>query len=260
MISTIAPIGLAELTTDAALMTRVDRKYLVCSDQLAQVVAAIAAADCDIAALEINGTRHFRYRSVNHDTPELTFYRQAALRRPRRAKVRTRTYLDSGQHWFEVKTRDARGRTVKDREPTATATVTADSTTFAVDVITRAGVPISEQVVLRPALCTEYVRSTLLLPASGVRVTIDTDLRWTAPDGSSVLLGDAVVVETKSRAGSSAADRAMWALGHRPVRFSKYATGMARLDARLPSTPWRPVLRHPVMQHPATPSAGGSDA
>ena len=50
-----------------------------------------------------DGRRWFRYRSHYFDTPTLSSYLAAAHRRPRRHKVRSRSYLDSGQHFLEVK-------------------------------------------------------------------------------------------------------------------------------------------------------------
>jgi hypothetical protein len=51
------------------------------------------------------------------------------------------------------------------------------------------------------------------------------------------------VVETKSTAGASCADRALWSLGHRPTRISKYATGLVVLDPTLSARPWRRTVR-----------------
>ena len=53
------------------------------------------------------------------------------------------------------------------------------------------------------------------------------------------------IVETKTGATPSSTDRLLWRHGHRPVRISKYGTGLAVLHPDLPATPWRRVLdRH----------------
>ena len=49
----------------------------------------------------------------------------------------------------------------------------------------------------------------------------------------------------QDRLHPSSTDRLLWRHGHRPVRISKYGTGMAALHADLPAHPWRRVLdRH----------------
>ena len=65
--------------------------------------------------LEIDGRRSFHYSSTYFDTPELDSYRDAARKRPRRYKVRTRRYLDTGTSAVEVKVRSLSGTTAKTR-------------------------------------------------------------------------------------------------------------------------------------------------
>jgi hypothetical protein len=69
---------------------------------------------------------------------------------------------------------------------------------------------------------------------------------WTsARTGASRTLPDRVVIETKTGSTPSSTDRLLWRHGHRPVRISKYGTGMAALHTDLPHHPWRRVLdRH----------------
>ena len=54
--------------------------------------------------------------------------------------------------------------------------------------------------------------------------------------------GALAIVETKTPAAPSAADRWLWAAGHRPAVISKYATGMALLHPELPANKWHRVL------------------
>lgn len=51
-----------------------------------------------------------------------------------------------------------------------------------------------------------------------------------------------VIVETKSGARPSDADRLLWAEGHRPQTISKYATGLAALRSHLPRNRWHRLL------------------
>ncbi|WBB51714.1 VTC domain-containing protein [Verrucosispora sp. WMMA2044] len=61
------------------------------------------------------------------------------------------------------------------------------------------------------------------------------------------------VVETKTSAAASPADRLLWQGGLRPARISKYATGLAALRPELPDSPWRRTLRRHFR---TTPSVG----
>lgn len=245
------PVALDELDARAALLTRVDRKYVLPLAAADDLVRRLAGVDGGACVLEVDGRRTFAYRSVYLDTPDLLTYRQAAHRRPRRFKVRTRSYLDSDEHWLEVKVRDRRGRTVKERLPQALDGTDGDaSVAFTRDVLAHHHLPLPDDLHLRPVLTTTYRRATAWLPGEDARLTLDTVLECRGGTGTAVLPLRAVV-ETKTRGAASAADHLLWAAGHRPVRISKYATAMAALDAGLPANRWTPVLRrHPFVVHP----------
>lgn len=221
----------------ARLQTRKDRKYVLGRVELAGLLDAMPT---DTRALEIDGRRWFRYQSVYFDTARFDSYRLAAVRRPSRFKVRTRTYLDTGLTFAEVKTKDRRGRTVKHRVQLADGTTTTDDIVrgFAADFDEVA--PYVDD--LEPTLASHYRRATLVLADVGVRVTIDADYRCVGADGSTTGLTDTFIVEVKTDGQPSIVDRLLWRAGHRPVKISKYATGLAALHAELPANRWRPVL------------------
>lgn len=258
-------VSLPELTECAALMSRTDRKYLVPSALVDQVLATLAGSREDaLRVLQIGSRREFGYRSTYLDTPDLELYRCAATGRRRRTKVRVRTYLDTGDSYLEVKTRGARGAAVKERllRPPGTAAGQVRLTAEELDFVAgRLAVGTGGAVALtplHPALVTTYRRTTLLVPDEGARVTLDTGLSWTLPEGvhagAAAALDDLVVVETKSGSRPGRADRALWAAGVRPVRLSKYATGMA-LTHGLPDNRWhRTTSRLRADLHPSHPS------
>lgn len=243
VLDTLPVIGLAELESRAALQTRVDRKYLMAIGEAERLLEALAA---EAVVLEIGGIRRFTYESLYFDTPALSSYLRTAYRHRRRFKVRTRTYVDSGDCWLEVKVPGQRGSTVKYRTPHEREQHrdVAAGRAFVDDVFARHGLPAAGRAVLTSVLRTEYLRFTLLLPGSDSRVTVDTGLRWST-DEHELRLPRTAVVETKTGAAASRADRQLWRWGHRPVAFSKYATGLAALRTDLPAAPWRRVLdRH----------------
>lgn len=232
-------VGLADLDARAALRSRVDRKYLMPVAEADRLLAALAPV---AQALEIDGRRHFGYGSLYFDTPELSSYLSTAYRHRRRFKIRTRTYLDSGSCWLEVKVPGARGTTVKYRAPHHDADAVGGGRAFVDEVFARHGLSGTGRRPLEPTLRTAYVRFTLLLPENDSRVTVDTGLRWTA-GGRELRLPGMSIVETKTGTAASSADRRLWQRGHRPIAISKYGTGLAALRAELPAAPWRRVLR-----------------
>ena len=190
---------LAELNSAAGLLTRVDRKYLVpltCAQNLVDGLAPHARV------LAIDERRRFSYTSTYFDTPGLEAFMLAARKRRRRFKVRTRTYLDSGLCFLEVKTCGARGSTVKRRmgyHADDASRLTGPGRAFVAACLAGAGVTGSAAArevaaALRPVLTTTYERTTLHLPRAEARATIDTALTWrrlgpAAPTGSSAGTG-----------------------------------------------------------------------
>ncbi len=165
----LAPLSLEEVLAVADLQTRTDRKYVVDPEVFAALVDELGAG---LGVLEIGGVRSFRYESVYFDTPALDSYLGAAHGRRRRFKVRTRSYLDSGDCMLEVKTRGGRGETVKDRMPYdigRRSTIDAAGLEF---VRSHASLPAGAT--LAPVLTTAYARSTLVDLATGSRLTCDT--------------------------------------------------------------------------------------
>lgn len=245
------PIGLDELVQQAELLTRVDRKYVLPVRTAEWLLSAVPPT---ARILEIEGRREFGYRSTYLDTPALHSFHAAGRGSRRRWKVRTRSYLDTGGDWLEVKTRTSRGQGLKQRiEHPDTAPVgglTPAGAAFVAAIIGPA--PTAE---LRPVLVTGYRRSTLLLPESASRVTIDVDLGWTALIGSArdrdVDRPSLAIVETKTGSTPSEVDRLLWRHGHRPVRISKYGVGMAALHPDLPRLKWHRTLH----QHLGLPRA-----
>ena len=238
-LAALAPVTLDELDEFARLQTRTDRKYLLTPEQFTGLLSLVGDSS---RALDVDGRRSFGYESRYFDTPALDSYLGAAHRRPRRFKVRTRRYLDSGACFVEVKLRDARGRTLKHRHthPASLAGTLTDGS--------RAFLSCFELVQpclpgLEPVLTTRYDRSTIV--TGGSRATIDIGLRCST-GARTAGPAHTVIVETKTPHGPSDVDRALWAMHIRPLKVSKFAMGMATLHPDLPRNKWHRALSlHP---------------
>jgi len=234
----LPPADLAEVTALADLQARVDRKYIVDRDVVEAVLAALGGS---AAVLEIEAERAFDYRSQYFDTPDLVLFREAAQRRRRQFKVRTRSHGSRSELMLEVKTKGRRGLTIKTRTPHSAAAGDAlddADRTFVADIVARDNVVAA----LVPTLTTEYTRSTLVDRALSTRTTIDEGVRCTDWRGEAVCL-DEIIVETKSAGSASVTDRVLWSMGIRPVRLSKFCTSLAALHPELPSNRWSRTLR-----------------
>jgi hypothetical protein len=235
------PVGLEELNTAAALQTRMDRKYVVGAGLAARVIEGFEA---EVRVLEMLGRRSFTYDSVYFDTPDLDSYMLAAHGRRRRYKIRTRTYVDSGISFLEVKTEGARAATVKERIPynlSDSHRLTAEGLAYINETLA-SSIGSMPSGVLKPVIETRYRRITLYLPESQSRATIDLGVAWRRPGGRPHELDGAVIIETKSGSAASALDRHLWSHGVRPSRISKFATGMAAVDPMLPANRWHRTI------------------
>lgn len=248
LVAVPAAIGLDLLEDLAALQTRRDRKYVLTAEQAVRALGVVLPR---LAALELAGTRSFTYHSEYLDTADRRSYRAAATGRRRRFKVRRRRYVDAGTSVLEVKTRGGRGETVKQRIETPGEAwgpvLPAEACAFVDGIVGEPGLGAT----LRPAIWTAYRRSTLVDLEDRSRVTVDLALASSRDGVAWTPLTEAVIVETKASAAATPLDRALWALGCRPVAVSKFAVAMALEDPTLPAAKWRRTLRRHFTVAPA---------
>ncbi|MCR2052584.1 polyphosphate polymerase domain-containing protein [Actinomyces bowdenii] len=250
----MATISLQELNTDADLLTRIDRKYLIPLPDAQALISTLAPHG---RVLQIDQLQAFSYASTYFDTPDLSTYLLSARKRRHRFKVRTRTYLDSDLCFLEVKTQGSRESTVKTRiaySPGDSGRITEEGRDFVIERLIDSHILAPSQAaqvaqMLSPVIMTHYDRITMHLPQDEARVTVDAYLTWrdidvSGPGTRTSSIGDLIVVETKNPSTPSLADRFLWSQGHRPARISKYATGMALLHPGLPANKWHRTLTH----------------
>lgn len=260
-----AGISLEELNLKAALQIRVDRKYIVDGLYAAAVLSNLPA---ETSVLEIDGERAFTYDSVYFDTENLDSYKLAATGRRNRYKIRTRSYVDTGDTFLEVKTEGARAVTVKERIPYPScdrAYLNAAGRDYVEESLR--GMIEVPATAFEPILTTAYRRTTVLLPVSennpvDSRMTIDTNLTWTPMSeralahnsqyevGTPYTAAGMVIIETKSGSAPSVADKHLWRAGIRPSKISKFATGMAALNPDLVSNKWNRTIARTMYLQP----------
>ena len=107
----LPPITLAEMS-GIKLMNRTDTKFIATLDQLHRFLAAVHGK---YYIQEIDGKRIASYHTTYYDTADYQMYSIHHAGRQVREKIRVRTYLDSDQTFFVIKTKNNHGRTKKKR-------------------------------------------------------------------------------------------------------------------------------------------------
>ncbi len=234
------------------LMNRVDTKYVLGEKQCLEMLRM--AAD-DYSVQTIGECRACRYATLYYDTADRRMYTLHHDRHLARQKIRTRTYVESGVSFVEVKDKTNKGRTKKRRmhiADDAFAAVTRDE--GAVGFLRAAAHYAPETIT--PALATTFERITLVNHARTERLTIDWNLRFTdvrarggtvadphlcaagVRDGALSLAADVdgmtarvdgmVIVELKQDGlAPSPMKRILGQLRIRPLKVSKYCIGTA---------------------------------
>ena len=223
------PVSLADLNENAAMLSRIDNKYVLRRHHLSAMIPALADR-FDILA--IDHLRVFTYDTRYFDDAERSAYYEHHQGVRQGFKVRVRRYMDSDLCFLEVKVKGQRGMTEKFRlpyDPSALHQLSPDACAYAsATYAEQYGKPFRYQ--LAPSLDVRYRRITLVARTGGERMTIDTDLHFSTPTAT-LATGTAVfIVETKSANGRGFADLLLRAAHERPTRrCSKYCIGMAAL-------------------------------
>jgi hypothetical protein len=231
------PVNLTELGR-VALLDRTDTKFVLDHERLARVLSEVSQT---YRVLEVDGVRLNRYQTVYFDTPDLALYRRHHDGYAARHKVRSRTYVDSGLAFLEVKQRNNRGRTLKHR--LQTEGLVRDLDQPALDFLAAYAPP--EARLLQPVLENDFTRITLTDASLTERVTLDTNVRFSSDELGTGLPGVAIVeVKQAKRDYRSPFMLALRAARVQPSSVSKYCTGVALLNPTVKRGEFAEKLRH----------------
>ncbi len=224
-----SPISLEALNGKAAMLSRIDNKYVLDKAALAAVMPELIK---HFEVLEIGGQRGFTYKTRYFDTSEHKAYYEHHQGLRKGFKVRVRRYVDAGLCYLELKVKGQRGMTEKHRMPYDAADLgglTAVAKEF-VSTIYSGHYGKEFNYDLQRGLDIRYRRITLVAKKGGERMTIDTDLRFCFAGQKLELGTDRFIVETKSQLGRGFADKSLQSIGSRSTKkCSKYCVGMAAL-------------------------------
>lgn len=219
-----AAIGLAELNGQAALLKRLERKYVLDPAALDGLFDVLRFSH---TVLEIDGLRSHGYQSRYYDTPDLLCFRAHNQGRANRFKLRIRRYEDSGLAFCELKEKTRVAATAKSRVPLSDPSELGDDFGGLLDRVRQIAGAAADRRFL-PTLDVGYRRITLFDARDQTRVTIDTGLSFGHATEPGVHQSTAsVIVEVKSARPMSLTDRLLRDAGLRPqAQMSKYCIGL----------------------------------
>lgn len=201
------------------LMNRTDHKFLFTPDKLIPLFDRLIP---DYRVLTINDTRSFTYQSFYFDTPELEFYRLHHSGKKNRHKVRFREYVESRTTFLEVKYKNNKGRTIKNRVVVDSweKDLSAESKRFIQDI---SGLKVQLEYVLQ----NNFNRITLVNKNAPERVTFDFNLSYDCNEQR--LSFDHIVIAEVKQSSFSRQSPIMTALKELrcyPDSISKYCLGI----------------------------------
>ena len=234
-LSDFSSISLKDLDK-VQLLNRKDTKFVFTQNSLAQLLNKLKSF---YRILEIDGVRTFKYDNTYFDTEEFQFYIQHHNESRRRFKVRYRKYCEANEQYFEIKVKDNKNRTIKNRFRSSNRNG---------DFIEEEKRLISEKTGLSPQhlipkLDIQFSRITLADNSFNERLTIDTNL--SVKNGiSSKIFDQLAVSEIKQKKYDPKSDfiQILRDLKIPEMRFSKYCMGMLHVYKEIKYNRFKPKL------------------
>lgn len=233
------------------LMNRTDTKFVTNGETLIKLLQLAAK---DYFAQEIDGKKDASYHTLYYDTPDNAMYIAHHNGKKYRQKLRVRSYVDSNQHFLEVKTKNNHGRTKKKR-----VAMSEDNFSFSIDKSITVNkenlLPYTEFLdkrlwlssdMMLPKIENQFRRITLVNKAMTERLTIDFNLAFhNLETGMQRQLDNIVIIELK-RDGLQPSP--ILPLLNRlrifPMGFSKYCIGMAMTNPTLKQNRFKQRIRN----------------
>ena len=206
------------------LMNRIDTKYVLSEEEVLRLLHKALEAGYRVQI--IDGVRACRYLTLYYDTPEREMFTVHHNRKLTRQKLRTRTYLESGTTFFEIKNKSNRGRTKKRRtEIKAEELMCFAQSSEARELLANNSRYTTDE--LQPALITSFSRITLVNPTLSERSTIDLELSYEdARTGNKASIEHMAIVEIKQDGNTASMLKLMLRDMHiAPLKVSKYCLG-----------------------------------
>lgn len=218
-------------------MDRLDTKYVFPRENLSSILEQLSNS---YRVLEVNGERISRYESLYFDTHDFNLYNHHQSGRLNRFKIRFRKYVESNLHFFEIKFKNNKGRTIKKRikQEDIPSSIDGSAADFLKQHSSFNGHDLEEK------LWVNYSRLTLVNKFAPERVTIDIDLTFKKRTLVKSF-SDLVIAEIKKdKSDRSAFSILMKKLHIREGSISKYCFGALSMYNQLKHNNFKSRLIH----------------
>jgi len=229
------PITLKEMDS-VKLQDRIDTKFMFKDNLLPLILDRMIN---DYYILDINGIRYNHYETLYFDTEQFDLYLKHHNGRVNRYKFRARRYVESDLNFFEIKFKNQKGRTVKDRikRPELVSKICDTSYEF----VKNTSNINPESLVAK--LWVNYRRMTFVGKHTQERLTIDTKLTF-LDEHQTVPITGLVIAEVKQ---GSVRDKSPFVgiMRHHKVKeksISKYCLGVISLHQDIKKNRFKPTL------------------
>lgn len=223
MTSAFETISLEQLDTTADLQDRVDTKFGFSQQMFYHLLPALAK---NYRLVRVIGRGIQPYQTLYFDTPNFDLYRLHVNERSNQYKVRIRRYLSTNATFLEIKHKNPKRRTIKDRIPLDSnfPIMDAEAANWVLDRIPADFWP------LEPVLMNNFQRLIFVEKNMQERVTFDFGIQFNT-NNHSAETGSLVIAEVKRC--SYQQPSAFMELMHQnhlgPMGYSKFSVGVALL-------------------------------
>ena len=228
------PITLAEMDS-VKLMDRTDTKYTFNIEYLPLFLESMKDS---YRVLDVNGCRINSYQSLYFDTSDFRLYNDHLTGKMNRYKIRFRSYVESNLHFFEIKYKNNKGRTIKNRIEHQYKENRIDTTA---EQFLKEHTPIDPEC-LEKKFNVGFSRITFVNRFTPERVTIDTNMSFTNGKESKQFENLVVAEVKQSKHFVSAFVRLMKDHHVREGALSKYCYGVMCLFTSLRFNNFKPQL------------------
>lgn len=222
----------------SSLMNRIDTKYVLPATMLPIILSVLSD---EYTVLSENNKQIFNYETTYFDTKKREFYLAHHNGKLNRYKVRYRRYVESNRSYMEVKFKNNKGRTIKDR--------------ISLNQISPAQTEINQFInlclekkfsPLEKSLHVNYKRITLMNKYRQERLTIDIDIGFQSENNGNIrTLPNIIIAELKRETNNDASyfSKLVKSYNHAPLSFSKYCMGCALTgESNLKSNRFKPLI------------------
>ena len=229
------PISLAEMDS-VKLLDRTDTKFVFHKSKLPEILEELKS---NYRILEIDNVRISDYETLYFDTAAFNLYMHHHNGKLNRYKIRFRKYVGSNLHFFEIKFKNNKGRTLKSR-------IKQKSVKFA---ITNKAKQLLEDTTnlkassLLPAFWVNYSRITFVSQNFQERLTFDINL--TIKNETQEKTFTTLIIAELKRDKASLKSPFILLMNNKKIRkysISKYCFGVTQLYPKIKRNKFKPKL------------------